>query len=494
MAINGSGTNGLPASITNITEQTNFLETKLRKGMKPKFVFRHSVSKSVEYFEGRIGETKTFTRSAEIPPTVTPMNPANNSGLDNGITPSNRVFEQWQAQLYLWPGGVNINILGNETQLADLYLDDIEKLGGSAANSLELVCANRLMQAYDTGDTFATAAITGTSTSLSVDNIFGFDTQFPFITASPASYGLPSGVSSTNKLPILIIDQTTGLIKGSANVTAAIAVANTSYMNSAGIVNGQSGTLTLDAAVGPVVKGDRVVATDVSNTQTTTGQAFNPTFKDGSTVVRPLASGTPITTAFNMAVTNVVAPSIQIPMAVSILKRRNVPKLKNGLYGCAIDPTLLAQFYQDDNFLKATATRWEQSPVFTDGVIAAGWGVEFTDATQLPVYQAPAGGFALRHAFVFGEDVVAEHPFAAARNAQTRAAGIGDMFDFRWVDRIEFITQAALDRLGQVIKISYAYTGDFRAGTDKGSTPAIVQTTDYNRFKRGILVQASSPY
>jgi hypothetical protein len=193
-----------------------------------------------------------------------------------------------------------------------------------------------------------------------------------------------------------------------------------------------------------------------------------------------------------MGVTNTIVPTIQITQAVSMLSRRQVPRLPNGLYGCAIDATLLQAFYSDPGFQFATQGTYDKSPVFTNGIIAKGWGVEFVEASQLPVYVAPSGGFPLRHAFVFGEDVVSEHPFTGARNAISRAAGVGDMFDSRWVDRINFITQAPLDRLEENVKMSYKYVGDFEPGTDKGSNPTIVFTSDYCRYKRGIVVQAAS--
>jgi hypothetical protein len=180
---------------------------------------------------------------------------------------------------------------------------------------------------------------------------------------------------------------------------------------------------------------------------------------------------------------------------VAIAKRRGIPKLPNGLYGCAIDSTILASFYGDQGFQRATATNWDKGAYFTDGLIAAGWGVEFTEATQVPSYAAPgSGGFQLRHAFVFGQDVIAEHPFIAAKDAADIVAGVGDVADERWVDRIKFRNLAALDTLGQVIKTAYDYVGDFVCATDKSSNPAVVLTSDYARYKRGVVVQAAAPY
>ncbi len=100
----------------------------------------------------------------------------------------------------------------------------------------------------------------------------------------------------------------------------------------------------------------------------------------------------------------------------------------------------------------------------------------------------------MRHAQVFGDGIVSEHPFAGARTAADIVAGVGDIADERWVDRIKFRNLAALDDLGQVIKCIYDYVGDFQCGTDKASNPFIVGTSDFARYKRGVTIQASSPY
>lgn len=474
-------------SLTQVLEQVGFLDRYLQESMKPALVFREAISKSeIQWFDGRIGETKTFTRASEIPPNTTPLNPSTNTGLDNGISPPARSFEQWQAQLYEWASGQNVDLPTDETLLASVYLDDVKKLAGQAANTLESVAVSRAFGAYDSGDTFALAAVSD-GTTIHVDDVTGFTTQFQSSLAP--SYGLPQPVSLSNKLAILVI-AADGSVAGAANVeSVAIDGSNVSYKQSGPLVLGQSGVLTLDAAI-TCAAGARVVAMDPNNPSTS---VFNPTYKDGSYVIRPLTSGgAMIGSAYAMASDNILVPSVSVPYARSLLARRRVPKLRNGLYGCAIDSTLLAQFYQDDGFLKATATRWDQSPVFKDGIIAAGWGIEFTEATQVPVYNAPAGGFPLRHAFVFGEDVLSEHPFVKAKAAQTRAASAGDMFDFRWVDRIEFITQAPLDRLAENMKLSYKYLGDFQPGTDKGSNPLTIYTSDWCRFKRGVMIQAAS--
>lgn len=503
-AINGSGGNGFPADIIAVIEQKNFLETKLHKSLTPTRVFRTEAG--LDWFDARIGETKTFTRSALIAPNAVPLNPANNTGFDNGMTADQRSFEQWTAELFEWPGFIPTNILGQEAFLADLYIDNMEKLAQKAGDSLELICTQRVFNAYDAADTFITQALTGGSnTTLHLDNVgtkpWGFTTQYP--ASNAPSYQTPQPISNSNPGSVVVLDGTTGLIKYIGTFTGFTTDgSNSSIMQFGGQAFGYSGTLTgLSPACGAVAIGDRVVAVDpgyASSTPTPTiGGAFNPIWKDGSYLLRPLSGGTTgtmIGTAYAMAAGNVMIPSVMIPYAVAILKRRKVPPLRNGLYGCAIDSTLLAAFYGDDGFQRATMGTWERGSVFANGIIAKGWGVEFVEDTQLPVYAAPVGGFSLRHASVFGKEMITEHPFVGARNAANIVAGVGDIADERWVDRIKFRSLAALDTLGQVIKVAYDYVGDFEPGTDKSSNPTIVFTSDWQRFKRNVVIQTAAPF
>lgn len=501
MPINGSGGNGFPAAIMAVIEQKNYLQTLFRKTLFPTRVFRPRVVKPDDYFQGRIGETKTFTASGLIAPSTATLNPATNTGLDNGMVADARTFEQWTATLNEWASFIPTNIYGQEALIADIYLDNAKKEVQKAGDSLELVCVQRLLNAYDSGDTFILTAATTPETSLHVDNIKGFDTQYP--QANLPLYQSPVPTSATNPVYAALISGSTGLISSLGYVTGATPdVSNISYMQNGGQQFGVSGVLTVDTNLGgaSAAIGDRLVALDpgaaAAANPPAVGKSLNPVFKDGSYVVRPTnAGGNMITTGYAMAATNPMNPSVMIPYAVSILKRRAAKPLANGLYGCAIDSTLLASFYSDQGFQRATMGDWDRGRVFANGIIAKGWGVEFVDHTQVPPYSSPAGGeFTLRHALVFGDDAIAEHPFIGARDASDIVAEVGDVADERWAERIRFRSLAALDDLGQVIKFAYDYIGDFQPRTDKTSNPTIVQTSDYSRYKRAILLQASSAY
>jgi hypothetical protein len=45
-----------------------------------------------------------------------------------------------------------------------------------------------------------------------------------------------------------------------------------------------------------------------------------------------------------------------------------------------------------------------------------------------------------------------------------------------------------------VLKFAYDYVGDFQCGTDKASNPNVIQQSDFARFKRAVILQASAPY
>jgi hypothetical protein len=494
--INGDGGNGFPQDIIDVVEQKNYLETLIRTAMKPTRVFRPTSIGADDWFQGRIGETKTFTRNGLIAPSVTPLNPANNTGLDNGMTAVTRAYEQWTATLNEYPQFIPTNILGQEAFIADLFENNMETLGQMAGDSMEMLCLQRIINAYDAGDTFAVAALTGSSTSIHVDNINGFSMQY--VLANLPSLQAPVPVSSTNYIPVAIINSS-GDITALVNVTAATPDgSNISIMQTpSGVAFGASGVLTLSAGV-TCALGDRVVALDLgaasAQNPPTVGSPLNPVYKDGSVMIRPLnGSGVQYTTANALPATALLSPSQMIPAAVAVLKRRNAPKLANGLYGCAIDSTLLSQLYNDTGFQRASATTFDGSPVFADGVVAKGWGVEFTEATQLPVYEN-SSAVTLRHFVVFGKDIISEHPFTGAKDAAATVSRVGDVAIHKWVERIKFRALSAIDTLGQVIKYSYDYVGDFQPGTDKLSNPAIVLTSDYCRYKRGVVGQCAAPY
>ncbi|HEY6272249.1 MAG TPA: hypothetical protein VIX19_09680, partial [Terriglobales bacterium] len=112
-----------------------------------------------------------------------------------------------------------------------------------------------------------------------------------------------------------------------------------------------------------------------------------------------------------------------VATAVAKLRARNVPPMRNGLYACTVDSLVMSQLYADDRFNTATMGTWDRSPVFTNGKIAKGLGVEFVEATTVPAYVAPSGGFMIRHAIVWGRDALFEYDFQGQRSVRAISRG-----------------------------------------------------------------------
>lgn len=473
--------NNFPAAISDVIVQIGFLNKKYEDALRNTFGYRDGCNR--EDFQARVGQTKTFSRPAKLTAKTAPLDPAANTGLDNGLTPSARSFEQWNAVLNKYADGLDLNIEEETTLIADLFINNQEELADGAGTTMDSLAAQNMHKAYESGDTFALAIVAAAAT-VHVDNGFGFDTQYQLSTLSP-SYGLPAPVSSGNKLPILVLDGTTGAVKGTANVEGiTFDVDNISSAQSAGEAIGASAILALDADISCAV-GDRIVAMDPSASTT----AFNPRFMDGSFVLRPNGKQT----RYQLGAADTLTYDM-IALAVGKLKSRGIkPQKKNGLYTCTVDSLVVQQLYSDDRFNTATMGTWDRSPVFLNGKIAKGLGVEFVEATTTPAYVSPNGEVMIRHAMVWGQDALTEYDFKGQRYGVDRVQESGGQTAaIKWADGVEFIVQSPLDRMQEVIKSTYKWVGDFEAGTDKGSNPTVIGTSDWCRYKRGVEIEVAS--
>ncbi len=479
--------NNFPPAIANVIVQVGYLDKYYEEALRAQFGYRDACNR--EKFEARIGQTKTFSRASALTAKTSPLNPANNSGLDNGLTPSQRSFEQWNAVLNKFADGLDLNIEEETTLIADLFINNEEELAKGAGLTMDYLAAQNMHKAYEAGDTFALAAVEN-STTVHVDNGIGFDTQYQLSVLAP-SYGLPAPVSATNSIPILVLNGSTGDLEYATNVIgiafdAPIGTAggaNESNAQTAGVAIGASAVLTLSSEITCSI-GDRIVAMDPSASTT----VFSQQGMDGSFVLRPNYKQT----RYQLAETDLLTYDL-FATAKAKLESRGIPKMRNGMYIATVDSLVMSQLYQDDRFNTATMGKWDISPVFTNGVIAKGLGIEFVPANTVPVYTAPGGGFLIRHAMVYGRDALTEYDFQGQRFGVDRVEEEGGQTSvIKWIKGVEFIIQSPLDRMQEVIKSTYKWVGDFEPGTDKSSNPTIFGTTDWCRFKRGIEIEVAS--
>lgn len=450
--------NNFPAQIQGVIEQTNFLDRAFQDALEPNLRYRVVAERKV--VESGNGETKTMSRPALIAPDFSALNPANNTGLDNGLTPQSARFEQYQVAISEWAKTFDLSLQEKETLIADMFVQNWELAAQQAATTLDGLASNILHSAYDAGNTFASAAAVSGATSVAVDNIVGFDTTYG------ANFGLPISVNSSNPVTATVFDGTSGNSKGTITVTA-VAADGTNTSTSA-TVGGKSGTLTVTATTFAIAKGDTVMASD------------------GAVVIRPNNKGS----RYALGTSDTLTLQM-LSAAAQKLAARNIPKIKNR-YVALVDPTIMSQLFADQAFQRAIAGGLEDMKLFKDGVYVPMLGLEFVPTTSAPVFGANAGANVARHAVVVGAGALEECPFEGMYTAAKQAMTLGGAVDYRIVKDICMVTRGVIDRKGDTIAQTWKWTGGFVAPTDILSNSNVIRTTDNARYKRAVVIEVGS--
>ena len=80
--------------------QEGYLAREFQEGLQSVLSFRSIADR--EIFANQIGETITKTRVDLKPPVEMPANPATNTNLDNGMTPSSYALEQYTLGIAMY--------------------------------------------------------------------------------------------------------------------------------------------------------------------------------------------------------------------------------------------------------------------------------------------------------------------------------------------------------------------------------------------------------
>lgn len=458
--------NSFPAGIKNVIEQTNFLEREFKQALDIKLAYRFAADK--EPVPNRVGETVTKSRAGLRPTITAALSPASLGNFDDGLSSSVNAFEQYTVAINLYGDTIDLNTQADKVLIANLFLQNVKDMANQSARSLDGLAAVALHTAYEAGNSYITANASA-STTVHVDNVNGFDTAYVYQGNSPAG---PQAVSASNKLAVSIYaggNMTSA--PTTANVTAvAVDGSNTSSAQSAGMVMGRSGTLTLDASV-TVSKGDVIVA------------------NDGAYIVRAGAKGS----RFQLATTDQINLQTLVTAKAKLEGRGVEPLDSTGRYMLIIDPQLLAQLWLDSAFQRAAEGGFAPE-AFREGVIRLTIGMDVVTSNFVPAYAMSAVGGSVatgyaRHGVVVGKGALVEAPFAGAEQA-AREAEAGGVVDVRIVDNIVMITRPPMDRLGLFVAQSWMYTGGFVCPTDVTSNPNTIPSSDFSRYKRAVLIEA----
>lgn len=458
--------NNLPA-VQDLLEQQNLLEQVLQKPLLARLAYSRLADRYI--FPNGIGETIRKTRPGLYPlsAAMTPLNPANNTGLDNGLTDTYWKSEQFELSINEYALTTQTNVKQDRTLIRRTFLQNVNALGENAGRTFDGLCAEYIHKAYDGGNSFITATAAAAATSFHVDNGYGFDTAF----SSTNSPGLPTAVSSSNKLVATIYDGSTGAVKDTVNIIGvAFDGTNTSTAYVGGVAYGASATITIDAGLtNGVAAGDYIVASDGAFVQRCGNKASRYQLTTGD-----------ILTLEDLA------------QAKAKLEARNVPPLPSGNYACVIDPRLWPLLLKDSAFNYATMGKMGEG-YFATGMVNRTLGLEFINSNMVPAFSTNTAGVSALHAVVMGQGVLIKGTFQGHIDSNRQAAAM-DNADIRFIDEedIAMITRAPMDRLQEWMTQTWNWVGGFVAPTDKTSDSSIIPTSDDARYKRCVVVESAS--
>jgi hypothetical protein len=452
----GNFTN-LPAQLAAML-QTGMLEREFEEGLDSVLAYRREALR--ETIPNRIGETITRTRTGRKVPQTTPINPATNTGLDNGMTASDASLEQYQFTMQEYPDTVDVDLMADEATIANNVIRAARNNGVQAAQSMERIARKKLFSAYLGGNTRVRTDLgAGSTTTCHVDDIRGFTTVLV--------NGVPTGISSANPITV----QETSVSSG---VTQVLTV--TGYTidasNASNVPDGISGVLTFNTATTPV-NGDALVATNAPK------------------VMRPYGH---LTTA-QMAGSDVFTLGI-VQDAEAYLRDNGVPPMDDGTFHVILDNSTMRQLWADQDFKVLFAGR-DQSPEFKNADVVSLLGLTFIPTTETCVQGTSTGATGaaaintrIRRPIVTGAEHMIQGDFEGLEHWLARQ-GVDAIGDVTLVDGVAHIFRPPLDRLQKFLSLSWTWIGDFAIPTDLTATTSIIPTASNALYKRAVPIETA---
>jgi hypothetical protein len=431
-----------PAALQPIIQQ-GFLEREFQQALRSRLGYRACADREV--IAVGIGETLTKTRAGLKPTVTTPLAPATNTNLDNGLTPTSWGVEQYTLSINHYAATTDLNMVTSRVGIASQFLQNAYVNGEQAARSLDEIARNVLFNSYFGGNTRVRVTLASAGVNLSVDDIRGF--QYAFVN------GVQAAVSSTNTLTVTV---------GSNVYTLVGAVADAT--NVATAPNGTSGVLTF--------------ATSVSVADGTAGNTV--TASTASVIVRPSQRGN----------TGLLAAGDTLTMSclldsVSKLRMNAVPEI-DGVYNCYLDPISARQLFADPDFKQLFQGATSANQVFRQGMVNGFLGLRFIPTTESYVQPHPTlAGLMVRRPIICGQGALIEGDFAGMATEDVAPADSIVTI----VDDVAMVTREPIDRLQQIIAQSWYWIGGFCTPSDTTTNPTTVPTATNAAFKRAVMVE-----
>ena len=439
------GIQNFPAALQPIIQQ-DFLKREFQKGLKSRLGFRAIADR--EPFPNKIGETITKTRHGLKAPVTTPLDPATNSNLDNGLTASGWTVEQYTLSINMYGDTIDLNTVTQGVGIAKQFLVNANVNGVQAAQSLDRLARNAVYGAYLGGNTRVVTTLGAPGTTVAVDDIRGF--QYVM------SNGVMVPVSVSHTLTVTI---------GSGSYTCSGATAD--LVNVSTAPNGVSGTLTL-----------------TGNVSVANGTAGNKV--TAATAPSVIYSGTSNYSTADIGSTDYLKMQ-DVNKAVSLLRSNNVPTV-GGMYNCYLDDAQLLGLFRDDDF-KLLYRGAYASEVYQSGQIIELMGIRFIPTNEAP--QQSLSGVGIHRAIVCGQGALVEGDYADM--GYTEAIPGDEKGLIEMVDDICMVTREPLDRLKQIIAQSWYWIGGYAVPTDVTANTNIIPTATNSYFKRGVVIESAAP-
>ena len=436
------GIQNFPAALQPIIQQ-GFLEREFQQAMQSRLGYRAVADR--EDIPVGIGETLTKTRVGLKPSITTPIAPALNTNLDNGLTSTTWGVEQYTLSINHYAATTDLNMVTSRVGIASQFLQNAFVNGEQAARSLDELARNALFNAYFGGNTRVRVTLASAGPTMTVDDIRGFQTVI--------SNGVPLPVSSTNTLLVTVGADAYTLVGAAADVT-----------NVSTTPNGVSGVLTFS-----------------SNVTVADGTSGNPVqAANASVILRPNAR----TTTGQIIATDTLAMANLLD-AVAKLRLNAVPEI-DGVYNCYLDPVSARQLFSDQDFQRLFTGATSANQVFKSGMINDFLGLRFMPTTEAYVQPHPtiAGAF-IRRPIVCGQGALIEGDFAGM--AESDVAPADSLISV--IDGVAMVTREPIDRLQQIIAQSWYWIGGFCTPSDISTNPSTVPTATNATFKRAVMIE-----
>jgi len=445
--------------------QDNLLERAFHDALFPGMLFRGEAVPVPH--PGQSGDTQIFTAPGLMAPKMKPLRP--------GVDPDDSTYgyEQWQMTLATYADSIPTHMPTSDVAAVDLFMRNAHQLGLSAAQSLNRIVRNRMYGAALSGWTVADGA-QGPTTTLRVKRLNGF--------TRARNPNLPAGstvrfdyVSSSNPLSITIFD-TAGPAAVVRNVTGYTA-------DNPGDEVGP-GTLTISANVTVL---DRAYVYSI----------------DRTAIVR-VGGGNSV----DSLISTDIARLTDVRAVVTNFWQNNVPAHADQRFHCHVDPTNVAQLFDDPEFQRLS-TSLPDYVIYRQFAVGEILNTVFFKNTECPIAQTVLPGDGVTYSEddpfpgeLYSTGVSTSTPvhrmlFTAQggimeyhqdTDAYITEAGImGKIADPRInnngidvvSDRIKMIIRAPQNKLQDMVSTTWRFVGDWPARTDSSTGSA----SRYKRFQ-----------